>query len=155
MAEAIGVAASVLQLVNTVRELRIMIKAIHDVPRDLKNTLDDIENFEKIVAPMITSMQAVSPNTNNERSLALVSGQSAFHALQASHSRYEEATSAVKVLTDHLMKHVNKKSHLKAFYQLKAIFKKEELTELKEMMESARRSLDLAISCYNTYELFI
>jgi hypothetical protein len=53
------------------------------------------------------------------------------------------------------MRHVNKKSHLKAFYQLKAVSKKEELIELKEMMESARRSLDLAISCCNTYEPFI
>ncbi|RDL36102.1 uncharacterized protein BP5553_06714 [Venustampulla echinocandica] len=143
MAEVLGVVAScisVVQLLGCIQQLRKFCKSVHDVPEELKATLDEMEVFRQVVSQI----------GNADGNISLVSGSS---MLQASLDRCEAAASALEALTARIIAPLNRRSNLRSKHLLKAVLKKEEMKEMKEKMDSARNMLHLAVTCYNTYDL--
>lgn len=137
MAEALGVVASVVQLLGCVQQLHIFFKSIRDVPEDMKAKLEEIEYYREFIS------QAVSTDRNISAS--------GYGILQSSLENCEAATSALQSLITRIIEPLNKRSHLKPVHLIKAVLKKEEIKEPKEKMDSARHMLQLALICNNTY----
>ena len=139
MAEPLGIVAScvtVVQLLGCVQHLQTFCRAVRDVPKSLKETLDELEDLRKIISEM-GKIAAADQNLVSRSSI-----------LRPSLDRCEAATTALEALTSRIMKPLNTKSKLRLGHLLKAVLRKEEIKELKEKMDSAKCTLLMAITCY-------
>jgi hypothetical protein len=145
MVEIIGVGASGIsgvqitgQLLGCIEKLRTLRRSIRDVPEDLQSTLKDIDTIERIFAQVHDFDESLLP-------------AQALGFLRASLEDCQAAASALENLTTRTILPLKTQSKLCLKNLLQAVFKKEEITELKLRLESGKASLQLAISCYQTY----
>jgi len=149
MAEILGVVASGIsvaqiagQLLGCIEQLRTFCTSIRDIPEYLQSTLNDIETLGLIFARIETF----------DESTFLVEVS---RFLQASLRDCQAAASALESLTTRTLLPLNRKSALHPVHLVKAVLKKEEMKELKARIDSAKSSLQLAMSCHSTYGFFL
>lgn len=126
------------QLVSCINGLRNLYRSMKNVPEDLQSILKEIETIELILSQVCCFDQScASPEVCS--------------SLQASLENCQAAASALEKLAARALLPLDKRSKLRPKHLLQAVFKKEEIKELKEKLESAKTNLVLAASCYQMY----
>src|SRR4051794_19982120 len=138
MAEVIGLAASVVQLLGCIQQLRTFCKAVRGIPQELQATLDEIEVLQQVISQTATI----------ERSQCDVPGDS---GLLASLERCKTTASALEAITTRTITPLNKKGVLRSGSLVRAVLKKEDIKEMKQRLDTAKSDLHLAVTCYNMY----
>jgi hypothetical protein len=145
MAEIVGVVASGIsivqvagQLLGCIEKLRALHRSMRDVPEDLQSTLKDIETIEQV----FSQVQAFDESCFSDQALSF---------LRASLENCQAAASALENLITGAILPLKTQSKLRTKHLLQAVFKKEDMKELKVRLESAKALLQLAVSCYQTY----
>jgi hypothetical protein len=134
MAEAVGLVASAIsigQLVGSIQKLQILYHDILDAPKELKDTLDEIELIQRILRSIDDA------SSNDQRPY-----------LRDSLRHCEAAISALEAVTTRLITPLVDKSKFRLAYRVKTVLKKDKLKELKAKLTSARDTLHCAVTLY-------
>jgi chaperonin cofactor prefoldin len=136
MAEIIGVAASVVQLLGCIQQLRAFCKAVRGIPQELQATLDEIEYLRQVISTIATNDRNV-PATLRD------------NGLQACLEHCRVAAANLEAVTRRTVDLLRKKGILRPGSLVKAVLKKEEIKELKEKLESTKNALNLAVTIHS------
>ncbi|KAH8753749.1 ankyrin repeat-containing domain protein [Hyaloscypha sp. PMI_1271] len=125
MAEIVGVVASGIsivqvagQLLGCIEKLRALHRSMRDVPEDLQSTLKDIETIEQV----FSQVQAFDESCFSDQALSF---------LRDSLENCQAAASALENLITGAILPLKTQSKLRTKHLLQAVFKKEDMKELK------------------------
>jgi hypothetical protein len=125
--------------VRCVQQLRGVCRSIRYFPGELQQILNEIQILGEAFHDL-----------NGLQDGHVLVGSS--NVLQSSLAHCMVAKSALDAIVSrtHKQKHGNKKKQ--TLYSIKAVFRKEEIGELKRQLEESKSLLQLAMSCYSLYE---
>lgn len=141
MAEVLGIVASGVsiaqiagQLVKCVQQLWSLCRSIRDFPGELQQILKDIE----VLGEVFCDLKGLQDGH-------IQAGSS--NVLQASLAHCLVAKSALEAIVSRTSNSQNGKSTSRTLNSLNAVFRKQEINELKQQLEDSKSLLQLAMSC--------
>jgi hypothetical protein len=143
MAEVLGIVASGIsvvqiagQLVKCVQQLRNVCRSIRDFPAELQQILQEIQVLGEVFCNLENLQGDYSP-------------VGSFDVLKASLAHCVVAKTALEAIISRTRSPQNARTGKQNWYTIKAVFKKEEIKELKQRLEDSKSLLQLAMSCHS------